>query len=257
MLMKSNTRSYTIALTALCVSFATDRPAVAQAVARSVVADQERHNFETRAELESQVKAEEAKGDKSKVWLIQYRLDHGDFHEGDRIAVKVQGSGGFTDTLIVRSGKRLQLPQMADLSVDGILRSELHSRLTTYIGGYLRDPVVQATPLLRVGILGAIARPGYYYAPADLPLTDVLMSAGGPTADADVAKVSVRREGQIIIDEANTRIALTEGMSMDMLNLQAGDEISVGHQRSFNWSVIVPTVTGILGLLVAYTQLHR
>jgi hypothetical protein len=253
MLMKSITRSYTLALTALWVSLATGRPVVAQ----SGVSERERHNFETRTELESQVKAAEAKGDKSKVWLIHYRLDHGDFHEGDRIAVKVQGAGGFTDTLIVRSGNRLQLPQMADLSLDGVLRSELSSRLTGYIGKYLRDPIVQATPLVRVGVLGSVARPGFYYAPADLPLTDVLMSAGGPTADADVARVSVRREGQIIIDEQNTRTALAEGMSMDTLNMQAGDEISVGEQRHFNWAVIVPTVTGILGLLVAFTQIHH
>lgn len=242
-----------MALSACWVSLATTRLAVPQ----SAVGAQERHNFETRAALESQIKAAEAKGDKSQAGLIQYRLDHGDFHEGDRIVVKVQGTAGFADTLVVRSGKNLQLPQMADLSLDGVLRSELSSRLTSYIGRYLRDPVVQATPLVRVGILGSVGRPGYYYEPADLPLTDVLMSAGGPTANADVAKVSVRREGQIIIDEKNTQTALNEGMSMDMLNLQAGDEISVGEQRHFNWAVIVPTVTGIVGLLVAYTQIHH
>jgi hypothetical protein len=252
--MKSNTRSYGIAVVALWVSLATSRLCLAQS---AVVADQERHNFETRAELEAQVKTAEAKGDKSEAWLIHYRLDHGDFREGDRIVVKVQGAGGFSDTLVVRSGKRLQMPQMADLSLDGVLRSELTSRLTAYIGKYLRDPIVQANPLVRVGILGSVARPGYYYAAADLPLGDVLMLAGGPTPDADVAKVSVRREREIIIDEDNTRTALTEGMSMDMLHLQAGDEISVGQQRHFNWGVIVPTVTGILGLLVAFTQIHH
>lgn len=251
--MKSNTRSYTIAAATLLVSLATGRPCLAQ----SAVADQERHNFETRAELETQVKAAEAKGNKSEAWLIHYRLDHGDFHEGDRIAIRVQGGGGFSDTLVVRSGKRLQLPQMADLSLDGVLRSELTSGLTAFIGKYLRNPVVRANPLVRVGILGSVTRPGYYYAPADLPLSDVLMSAGGPTADADVAKVSVRREGQIIIDEDNTRTALNEGMSMDMLNLQAGDEISVGHQRNFNWAVILPTITGALGLFLAFTQLRH
>lgn len=251
--MKPHTRSYSIALTALGVSLATTRLAIAQ----SAIAEQERHNFETRAALESQISAAEAKGDRTRAALIQYRLDHGDFHEGDRIVVKVQGAGGFTDTLIVRSGKRLQLPQMADLSLDAVLRSELSSKLTAYIGGYLRDPVVRATPLMRVGILGSVARPGYYYAPADLPLSDVLMLAGGPTANADLAKVSIRRRGQSIMDERNSRTALSEGRSMDMLNLQAGDEISVGEQRRFNWAVIIPTLTGILGLLIAYTQIHQ
>ncbi len=251
--MKSNTHFYNITLTALWVSLATTRLAGAQ----SAVTGLDRHNFETRAALESQMSAAEARGDKNTARLIHDRLDHGDFHEGDRIVVNVQGPAGFTDTLIIRSGKSLQLPQMADLSLEGVLRSELSSRLTTYIGGYLRDPVVRATPLMRLGILGSVAHPGYFYAPADLPLSDVLMLAGGPTVDADLAKVSVRRQGQSILDEHSSRTALSEGRSMDMLNLQGGDEISVGERRRFNWAVIVPTITGILGLLIAYTQLHR
>ncbi|MEO8910759.1 MAG: SLBB domain-containing protein [Gemmatimonadaceae bacterium] len=251
-IMKSNTAWYSIGLAALGVSLA-----AIPLAAQTAIADQEPHNFETRAALQSQVGTAEAKGDKTQAALIQYRLDHGDFHEGDRIVVKVQGGGGFTDTLTVRSGNRLQPPQMADLSLDGILRSELASRLTTYIGTYLRNPVVQATPLLRVGLIGSVAHPGYYYAPADLPLNDVLMLAGGPAANADLGKVSIRRMGQIVLNESSSRTALSEGMSMDALNLQAGDEISIGEQRRVNWSVIVPTITGVLGLLVAYTQLHH
>jgi polysaccharide export outer membrane protein len=110
---------------------------------------------------------------------------------------------------------------------------------------------------MRLGILGSVSRPGYYYVPADLPLSDVLMLAGGPTANADLAKVSVQRQGQSIMDENSSRAALSEGVSMDMLNLQGGDEISVGEQRHFNWGVIVPTITGILSLVIVYTQLHH
>lgn len=239
-----------LVIAALSVSLVTGRPSSAQSVAT------DRHNFETRVELEGQAKAAEAKADKGEAWLIRYRLNNGDFRAGDRIVVTVPGTGGFSDTLVVHSGKRLQLPQMGDLSLEGVLRSELTPQLTTYIAKYLRDPVVRANPLVRVGVLGSVTRPGYYYAAADLPLSDLLMSAGGPTSEADVAKVSIRREGQIIMDQENTRRALVAGMSLDMLHLQAGDEISVGRQRRFNWGVIAPIVTGLLGLLIAFTQLR-
>jgi hypothetical protein len=252
--MKSTIRSHIIAVGTLWASLIFGGASLAQS---PTGVEQVRHNFETRSELESAATAAEAKGDKREAWLIRDRLDHGDFREGDRIVIKVQGSAGFSDTVIVRSGKRVQLPQMADLSLDGVLRSELTPRLTTHIARYLRDPVVQATPLVRVGILGSVSRPGFFYSPADLPLADVLMSAGGPTSDADLDKTSVRREGQVIIDEDNTRLALSEGMSMDMLHMEAGDEISVGQQRHLSWGVIVPTVTGILGLLIAFTQIHH
>jgi polysaccharide export outer membrane protein len=188
--------------------------------------------------------------------MIRHRLEHGDFQDGDRIVVTVEGVGGFTDTLIVRSGKRLQVPQMAEIPLNGVLRSELRPRLSHHIGRYLRDPVVKATPLVRIGVLGNVVRPGYYYVSADLPLSDVLMSASGPTSEADVAKISVRRNGVVVMDEKNTRKALTQGASIDMLHIQAGDEISIGRQRRANWGVIVAAVSGLLGVLIALTQIR-
>lgn len=252
--MRQHPHSFSFAVGIFSASIIMATPCMAQS---SIVPEQERHNFETRAELESQVRAAETRGSKQEAGLIHYRLDHGDFHEGDRIVVKVQGTAGFSDTLTVRSGKRLEIPQMADLSLDGVLRSELGPRVTTYVARYLRDPIVQTTPLVRVGILGSVARPGFFYVPADLPLSDVLMTAGGPTPNADLDKMSVRREGQVIIDESNTRAALAAGMSMDMLHMGAGDEISVGEQRHISWTTIIPTVSGLLALVIALTQIHH
>jgi protein involved in polysaccharide export with SLBB domain len=220
-------------------------------------ANQARQHFETRTELEAQAQAAEAKNNKAATYLIRSRLEHGDFHDGDRIFLTVKGSAGFTDTLTVRSGRVLQLPQMADFPLEGVLRSELVPKLTAHLGKYLRDPQVQAIQLVRIGVLGNVVRPGFYYSPADIPLSDVLMTAGGPSSDADLGKVSVRREGDIIIDEENTHVALREGMSIDLLHIQAGDEISVGKQRNFNWGVAIPMVSGVLGLLLAVYQISR
>jgi Periplasmic protein involved in polysaccharide export len=152
----------------------------------------------------------------------------------------------------------VQIPQVGDISLAGVLRSELVPTLSSHLGKYLRDPVVEAIPLVRVGILGNVARPGFYYAAADLPISDVLMSAGGPTPVADLGRVTVRREGQIVIDEDNTRVALREGMSMDLLHLQAGDEISVGAQKSFPWPIVIPAVSTAVGLgLTLFLRTHH
>lgn len=244
-------RLYRTALTLLIGILATSQASRAQ----SRVPPRDAHEFETRSELEAKAATAEANGNQAEVQLIRYRLQHGDFQDGDRIVVMVEGAGGFTDTLIVRSGKRLQVPQMADIPLTGVLRSELKPKLTNHIGQYLRSPVVRATPLVRIGVLGNVVKPGYYYVSADLPLSDVLMSASGPTSEADVAKISVRRNGGVVIDEKNTRLALTQGASIDMLHIQAGDEISLGRQRRANWGVIVPAVTGLIGIVVALTQI--
>jgi hypothetical protein len=228
-------------------------PRLVSAQARDLY--QGRKTFESRTDLEAQARSAEAKNDKANAWLIRYRLEHGDFQEGDRIVITVNGSAGFKDTLTVRSGKMLQLPQMADFPLDGVIRSELVPKLTAHLGKYLRDPQVQAVQLVRIGILGNVVRPGYYYSPADIPLSDVLMAAGGPTPDADLGKVSVRRQGDVIIDQKNTQVALREGMSIDLLHIEAGDEISVEKQRNFNWGTAIPIASGVLGLLLALS--HR
>jgi protein involved in polysaccharide export with SLBB domain len=227
------------------------------ASAQSRASTFERHDFESRAALEAQAKEAVSRGDSAEAFLIHYRLQEGDFREGDRVIVKVQGTGGFSDTLVVRSGMVLALPQMGDLPLEGVLRSEINPLLKAHVEKYLRDPVVQATPLVRLGVLGSVGRPGFYYTAADLPLTDVLMEAGGPTSEADVGKISIRRQGDVIIDPENSRVALAKGMSLDMMHLEAGDQIEVGRQRHFNWQVIIPSATAALGLIITLTQLRH
>src|SRR5688500_9761642 len=246
--MRSFNRWQFLALAAF--SFAVATPVVSAAQA----ANQANQHFETRAQLEEQARTAEAEGRDLDARLIRHRLSLGDFPDGDRILVPVRGPGGFTATLRVPPGRQLELPPLPPLSLTGILRSELQPRLTAHLTHCLREPVVIVRPLLRVGILGNVLRPGYYYTSADLPLTDVLMAAGGPTPEADVTKVSVRRGGEIIMDARKTRGALTAGRSLDMLHMQAGDEIEVGKRRQFNWGVIVPSVSALLGLAIALSQ---
>jgi polysaccharide export outer membrane protein len=214
-----------------------------------------RPNFESRAELETELQRLESSDQQSEAVLIRERLQNGDFQEGDRIAVIVKGAAGFQDTLLVRSGRRLQLPNVADLSLEGVLRSELVPRLSAHLKQFLRDPEVQAIPLVRVGVLGRVANPGYYHTAADIPLSDVLMAAGGPTPEADLNKISVRRGATIILNEQKTRTALTEGRSLDQMHLRAGDEVMVGEQRRINWGVIIPVVSGLLTVILAVAQL--
>ena len=254
MVMVLNTLSKGFALGFAFAVFATSRAASAQTPASA----EKPINFETRAELKALEKAAAAKDDNAGLYLIRYRLEHGDFREGDRIILRVvRGSGGFADTLMVRANKQVQLPQVGLLSLEGVLRSELVPTLTAYLSKYIRDPVVEANQLVRVGILGSVGRPGFYYVPPDIPLSDVLMGAGGPTGGADLGRVSVRREGDVIIDEKNTRTALTNGMSLDFLHMVAGDEISVGQQRQFPWMFVLPLASTAVGLWLTYSHSHR
>jgi protein involved in polysaccharide export with SLBB domain len=215
-----------------------------------------RRQFETRAELDSLATAAEKGHRTGEAWLLRTRLEKGDFQEGDRILAVVEGANIMTkpETLIVQNvkgAKVLQLPRMADLSLDGVLRSELAERFKQHLAQYIKEPVVRATPLVRIAVLGSVGRPGYFYTAADIPLSDVIMQAGGPGANGDLSKVSVRRGSEVIWDGKDTQAALADGLSIDQLHMRAGDEIDIGEKRHFPWttvlSITIPLITLILG----------
>ena len=220
-----------------------------------------RREFETRAELETQAAAAESQHRAGEAWLLRQRLEKGDFQDGDRIIVQIQGNAlagksllELPETLTVRAGKLLELPRMADLPLTGVLRSELQQRLTDHLSQYIREPSVRATPLVRVAVLGYVARPGYVYTPADQPLSDVLMKAGGPGTDADMSRVVIRRDNQVIWNAQDTHAALADGLSLDRLHLRAGDEMFIPQQRHIAWWMIGSFSISALSLLYVFVR---
>jgi protein involved in polysaccharide export with SLBB domain len=213
-------------------------------------------DLEDRSTLEAQAANAEAQHRTAEAWLLRSRLQRGDFQDGDRIVVKLLGSVTFSDTITVRAGKMLPLPKMTDLPLEGVLRSELNSRLSSHLAKYLRDSSAQATPLLRLAVLGAVRSPGYYYTSADVLLSDVIMKAGGPAPNADIGKMEIRRAGSTIWSPQDTRTALSDGLSLDRLHLRAGDEIHVAEERQVNWPIILQVGATVLGLAIALTRLH-
>lgn len=212
--------------------------------------------LEDRQTLEAEARKAESQQRTSEAWLLRSRLQRGDFQDGDRIVVRLLGSMSFSDTITVRAGKMLPLPRMNDLPLEGVLRSELTARLSSHLAKYLRDSSVQTTPLLRLAVLGQVRAPGYYYTSADVLLSDVLMKAGGPGVNADMANVSVRRGSETIWKAQDTRTALSDGLSLDRLHLRAGDEVFVGEQSRFNWALPLQLTATIVGLVVAFRQLR-
>jgi protein involved in polysaccharide export with SLBB domain len=160
--------------------------------------------------------------------LLRQRIEEGDFQVGDRVALQVQGHVELTDTFTVGPQRQIVLPGMGDISLAGVLRSELVDHLTSQLKRYLRDPVAHASALVRLGMFGEVARPGFYVVPAEALLGDALMLAGGPTRDADFKKMQIRRGDEIITESGMLQQAVTEGRTVDHLNLRAGDEITVG-----------------------------
>jgi hypothetical protein len=206
--------------------------------------------FDSRTRLLEELDLAQKQNRSEEVFLLKSRLEKGDFQEGDRMIVQIRNLATPNDTMIVRSGRILQFPDFGEFSLDGVLRSELADRISQHLSKYLRDPTVRVVPLLRLAVVGRVARPAYYYAPADAILSDLMTTAGGLSQDADLNRVVIRRGTDVIWNASNVQTALADGLSLDRLHLRANDQVEVGAKRNIPWFSVIPAVTGAV-LLIA------
>jgi protein involved in polysaccharide export with SLBB domain len=212
----------------------------------------------TRAELEA-LAAHPPKGmSEADRNMVAMRLADGDFQVGDKLLIEVLGDTTYSDTFAVRAGRVIILPSMPPLSLVGVLRSESDSVIRTFLGKYVRDPQVQVTPLMRLGVLGGVARPGYYDVPAQSLLSDVVMGAGGLGNFGDMKKTKIFRGNAEVLDSKAVNTAITKGNTLDILNLQSGDNINVGvtnPQATLNKVQIITAILAIPLLIVSISAI--
>ena len=185
---------------------------------------------------------------------VRERLRDGDFQVGDRVVLVVPNDATLSDTFVVGAARTLQLGNFGTVSLQGVLRSELQARLRDALGRYFREPEVTATALIRLGVLGAVSRPGYYALSPDVVITDAVMQAGGPRSDAELGRTRVRRGTRELWNEADLRIAMRQGLTLDDMNLVAGDEIVIAARRQSPWTMIAQTTTvlvAVVGLAIS------
>jgi polysaccharide biosynthesis/export protein len=166
----------------------------------------------------------------SRAAAIRSRLAEGDFAVGDRVFLTVEGEKELSDTFAVGPGHVLTLPVVGDVSLAGVLRSELQGYLTRRLKRNLRDPVVRAIAFVRLSVQGAVAHPGYYEIPASAALPDALMAAGGTTQKAKVHDIRIERDGKVLTEGRALQQLIAEGRTIDEAGLLAGDELIVPTQ---------------------------
>lgn len=185
--------------------------------------------------------------------LVRERLEQGDFQVGDRIVLYVRGEPEMSDTLTVEPQQVVMLHEIGAISLQGVLRAELEEHMRTELARYVRDPQVTAESLIRVAILGAVGRPGFFVLPASMLLEDALMAAGGPSGNANLEKINVLRGDEVVWDGEELQQAMIDGRTLDQLNLRAGDQVDVPEERSgsffSNFRNVLFFVTPIIAIL--------
>jgi protein involved in polysaccharide export with SLBB domain len=234
----------------------------------SPVARDEAHTEATRAQLQALAISTEADAAKApdaatrqqkqmQAATIRARLRDGDFDVGDRVLLSIRGDSTIADTVTVRAGRMIKLENMPDISLQGVLRSELQDYLTTQLARYIKRPDVQTTSLVRVAVMGAVAKPGFYQLPADLALADAIMLAGGPTTTADVDRTQIKRGEDVIYSPQLLGQEVAKGATLDQLNIRPGDQILIGERHKTNWGLVASIVGITAGLVSTAVVLSR
>lgn len=188
--------------------------------------------------------------------VIRKRLAEGDFQAGHRILLFVVGDSALSDTFTVRSDQKLQLPNLPEISLTGVLDSELQGYLATQLAQYIRNPSVRAQALLRVQVSGDVANPGFYAIRTDTPVSDVIMNAGGPSQSADMNKTELRRGSAVVVPRGGIQTAIQKELTMSDIGARPGDELYVPAKPSGDrWQKIVAVSASIMGLVWAVVYL--
>jgi protein involved in polysaccharide export with SLBB domain len=183
--------------------------------------------------------------------LIKNRLNEGDIQPADQIKVVVLGVEGLSAVYTITSARTLTLPSGTEIPMRGILRSEVQDYLTEKFSHQVNEPRLTATTYIRVAISGAVKKPGFFQAPASALLTEEIMVGGeGPSNDARWNKSTIKRGDRIIVSGPEFALAIQKGLTLDQLNVQAGDEIVLDAKPSTAavWR-IVAGITALGGLL--------
>jgi protein involved in polysaccharide export with SLBB domain len=213
----------------------------------------------TREELERAAKAAEsaalqAPSEKVRTKLqadaqaIRMRLTNGDFIPGDRILLLVHGDTALTDTFTVRGDRMLPLPNIPPIPLQGVLDSELEAHLTKELLKYIKEVTLEATPLVRLSLLG-FPQSNFYTVPVDQAITDVIAAAGGWGSASVVAhdKAVIRRNGEVFMDAKATAEAVRQAKTVGDMGLRDGDEFYVPDRASAtrDWQKILGVVSAL------------
>lgn len=146
---------------------------------------------------------------------------------GDVLRISVWPDAELSGEFPVEVDGNVYLPFLGAVRAIGVPGEELRRQIREGFQAAQRNAVVTVTPLYRIGVTGAVRRPSAYLVPPTDGFFDVIATAGGFDIRAQEDKVSVVRDGQVIVLNARDAIKKGETLPLDALSLQSGDQIIV------------------------------
>lgn len=188
---------------------------------------------------------------RDRAMAVRARLVEGDFRIGDRIEVRVGGEVPLMDTVTVLQDRRVLLRGIREVSLAGILRSELQLKLRADVIEVVRNATVGARPLMRDAVFGSVVRPGYLTVAGETTLDELLSLSGGLVPTAAVDRVTINRADTTLLSRQEDRLAIASARALDALELRDGDVLDVPPQSPpWDRSATISIVTLFLAPLI-------
>ena len=192
---------------------------------------------------------------------ITQRLETGDLRTGDRFLLTLTLDSLVRTEVALRDGPVLEFGALAPLPLHGVLRSELTAVVEQHLRRFYRTPQVRVEPLVRLAVVGGVARPGPISVLSDMQLLDMLSAAGGLSQNSESDKIVVRRGNKEVVNGKRFQQAVREGKTVAQVGLRSGDQVEVGTRSGrFSWSSLrfvfwgLSAVIAVLGLIRASYQ---
>lgn len=153
---------------------------------------------------------------------------------GDVLQIQVWPDKDLGGEFPIEETGLVYLPVLGAVPVGGRGIVDIRSELRARYGQSMKDPVIVVVPLVRISVIGAVARPGVYMVPPTESAVDVILRAGGFNELADQERIEIVRGGQSIAVHTDQAIRALPGAS---LALQSNDWILVpARKRGFSAS---------------------
>ncbi len=173
-----------------------------------------------------------------------------EFLAGDAIRIAIPAdTGSVLKGVYPIDGQGLaDLPIAGKVVVAGKSRQNIEQYLEQLWAPLLKDAHVQATPVIRVAIMGNVKFPGYYYPSPDAVVFDVVNMAGGPNLPWKIEDTQHIRGRDVV----NGRLIdyISRSMTLREAGIVSGDEILLPVPERISMKEAIPLVGTALAIVL-------
>ncbi|NNF25726.1 MAG: hypothetical protein HKN73_00700 [Gemmatimonadetes bacterium] len=173
---------------------------------------------------------------------------------GDAVSIRIwPDDNGYTGEYIIGSSGLLALPFVGEIQAAGVPVSELEANIRRSFETQQRGLAISIIPQFSVAVTGMVGRPSVYPVTPTQNLYEVIAMAGGFAGEADLEKVRIVRDGQVI--PVNALMTLERGVDINRYQLQSGDQIVVPARGGISVRTIFEIVRTVSTLVLVYDRL--